>query len=68
MKKQEQLQKKQTAFWGMDTSEYKEYETDIRNKIAMEVIAEDNTYDPEFEEMLHHRIEKLDDISKMAFQ
>lgn len=52
----------------MDTSEYKEYETDIRNKIAMEVIAEDNTYDPEFEEMLHHRIEKLDDISKMAFQ
>ena len=32
------------------------------------VFFQDNIYDPEFEEMLNRRIEKLDDISKMAFQ
>ena len=68
LKKQEQLREKQAAFLGIDTSEYKEFETNTRNKITMEVITQDNIYDPEFEEMLNRRIEKLDDISKMAFQ
>lgn len=49
----------------MSFHEYKEY---IRNKTSEEVAAKDNTFNPEFEEMLNRRIEKLDKISKRAFQ
>lgn len=36
--------------------------------MSEEVTAKDNTFDPEFEEMLNKQIEKLDDMSKTAFQ
>lgn len=44
------------------------YREQIRDILKAESNKADNIFDPEFEKMLNSRIEKLDDISKKAFQ
>lgn len=68
LKRLEQHKKEHAAFWGMSSHEYEEYEINIQNELYEEVATEDSTFDLEFEKMLNSRIEKLDDMSKMAFQ